>query len=59
MARIRLVREDLQDRQDEAGGLAGARLGGAQEVATREDYRDRFLLDGGGLGIALVCDCAQ
>jgi hypothetical protein len=44
----------LQQREGEAGGLAGARLGRAEEVAAGEDDRDGLRLDGGGDRVALV-----
>jgi hypothetical protein len=52
-------RQALQDREREAGGLAGAGLGGAQEVAARKDDGDGLGLDGGGFGVALLRDRAQ
>jgi len=54
-----LVGQPLKQRQREAGGLAGAGLRGAEQVASREYYRDRLRLDGGGCCIALVRDCAE
>jgi hypothetical protein len=51
--------ETLEHRQHEGGRLAGARLGAGHEVATREHDRDGLLLDGGGLGVALVRDGAE
>jgi hypothetical protein len=59
MAGVGLRREALQQRQREPGGLAGAGLGGAQQVAAGEDDGNRLLLDGGGNGVALVGDCAR
>jgi hypothetical protein len=44
----------LQNGQGEAGGLAGAGLRGAEQVASREHDRDGLKLDRGGLGIALL-----
>ena len=52
-------REALQQRQREAGGLAGAGLGGAEQVAAREDDGDGLRLDGGGFGVALLRDSAK
>ena len=49
--------EDVDHRQDEGGGLAGARLGASEDVATHQDDGDGLFLDRGGLGIALVGDC--
>ncbi len=51
--------EDLEHRQDERGGLAGAGLGAGEDVAAGEDEGDRLALDGGGLGVALVRDGAE
>jgi hypothetical protein len=59
MAAVRLGRQDLQQGQREAGGLTGAGLRGAQKIASREYDRDGLNLNGGGLGIALLCDSAQ
>jgi hypothetical protein len=59
MAGIRSRRQNLQHRQREAGGLAGAGLRGAEQIAAREHDRNRLRLDGGGLGIALLGDCAE
>ena len=41
----------MQDRQEESGRLAGARLGGGQYVAAGEDGRDRLRLNGSRLDI--------
>ncbi len=49
-----LGREALQDRQGKGGGLAGAGLGDAQQVAAREKMRDRLRLDRGRRGIAFL-----
>src|SRR5205814_2892415 len=46
--------EQLQDRQHEGRGLAGARLGSREDVSPVEDQRNGLLLDRGGLGVALV-----
>jgi len=51
--------EELQDRQDEGGRLAGAGLGAGEDIAAGKDQRDRLGLDGSGLGIALVRDHAD
>ena len=51
--------EDLDDRQHEGGGLAGAGLGAGEQVAALEDERDRLALDRGGLRVALVGDGAE
>jgi hypothetical protein len=52
-------RQALQQREREAGGLPGAGLRGAEKVAAREDEGNGLGLDGGGLGVALFCDCAK
>ena len=44
--------EDVDHRQDEAGGLAGAGLGDSDQVAVHQDRGDRLALDRGGLVIA-------
>jgi hypothetical protein len=49
----------LQDRQGEAGGLAGAGLGGGEQVAAGQDDGDGLRLDGGGRGVALLGDSAE
>jgi hypothetical protein len=59
MAAVRLLGQDLEERKGEAGGLAGSGLRGAQQVAAGEDYGNGLLLDRGGRGVALLCDCAQ
>jgi hypothetical protein len=59
LADVRLRRQVLDQRQREAGGLAGAGLGGAEEVAAGQDDRDGLLLDGGRDGVSLVRDCAD
>ncbi len=46
----------LQDRQREAGGLAGARLRAGEQVAATEDGRDRLLLDRGRRRVAEFVD---
>src|SRR6266516_1204627 len=46
------VRQPLQDRQHEGGGLAGAGLRRADEIPACKRQRDRFQLDGGGLLVA-------
>jgi hypothetical protein len=56
---VGLLGQPLQQRQREAGGLAGAGLRGAEQVASRENDRDCLKLDGGGSCIALVRDCAE
>ena len=59
VARRRCRPEQLDDREDERGGLAGPGLGAREHVATGEDERDRGRLDGRGLGVALVRDGAE
>jgi hypothetical protein len=49
----------LQHRQSEAGGLAGAGLRGAEQIPALQNDGDGLRLDGGGLGIALLGDCAE
>jgi hypothetical protein len=51
--------EALQQRKREAGRLAGAGLGGAEEVASGEDDGNGLRLDGGGFGVALLRDRAK
>ena len=53
-ARVRVRRQELQHREREAGGLAGAGLRRAEEVAAGEDHGDGLRLDGGGHGVALI-----
>src|SRR5690606_41142358 len=43
----------LEQRQGEAGGLAGAGLGAGEHIAALEDDGDGLGLDGGGLAVAL------
>ncbi len=52
-------REALQQRQREAGGLAGAGLSGAEKVLAREDDGDCLRLDGGGSYVTLLRDGAK
>jgi hypothetical protein len=51
--------EELQHRQREPGGLAGAGLSGAEEIAACEYYGNGLRLDGGGYGVTLLGDCAE
>ena len=44
--------EPVQDRQREGGGLAGAGLGDAQQVASGEDVGNGLGLDRRGLRVA-------
>jgi hypothetical protein len=48
----------LQQRQGEAGGLAGAGLRRAEQIAPGEDDRDGLRLDGCGFGVTLLGDSA-
>ena len=59
MAAIRLGTEDLEQREGEAGGLAGAGLRGAEKVLAGENDGNGLRLDGGGRGVALFRDCAE
>jgi hypothetical protein len=59
MARIGLLGQDLEEGKREAGGLAGAGLGGAQKIFAGENYGDGLRLDRGGRGVALVRDSAE
>jgi hypothetical protein len=49
----------LQQRQGEAGGLAGAGLGAGEDIAALQDDGNGLRLDGRGLGIAFVRDGAD
>jgi len=49
----------LQYRQRESGRLAGAGLRCAEEIFACEDYGNGLRLDGGGLGVTLLGDCAE
>ena len=51
--------EVLQDRQREAGGLAGAGLRGGQQIAALQHDRNGLQLDGGGFGVAALVDSAD
>ena len=46
----------LQQREREARGLAGAGLGGGEDVFSAKNRRDRLALDGGGCVVALLGD---
>jgi hypothetical protein len=50
------VVERVHDRKEEGRGLAGAGLGGGEEVVAGQDLGDGLGLDGGGLGVAQVVD---
>src|SRR5262249_28503261 len=59
---VRLKRrggEALEHGERERGGLAGGRLGAAEQIAAREDVRERRLLDGRGDVVALRGDGAE
>ena len=45
-AGVGLVAQPVEDRQHEGGGLAGPGLGGGEDIAARENERDRSGLDG-------------
>jgi hypothetical protein len=49
----------MQQRKRETRGLSSAGLSGTQKIAAREDHGDRLLLNGGGLGVALLGYRAQ
>ena len=49
--------ENIDHRQDEGGGLSGARLGTSEDISAHQDDGDGLFLDRGGLGIALLGDC--
>ena len=49
----------MQYRQGETGGLAGAGLGTSHEIAAFQHHGDGLLLDGRGLGVALLRNRAQ
>ncbi len=51
--------EDIDHRQGKAGGLAGAGLGTAQDVASLQDIRYGALLNGRRFAIAGVVDGLQ
>ncbi len=54
-----MLREALQQRQREAGGLAGAGLRAGEHVAALEDRRDGLGLHGRGHRVALFGDGAN
>jgi hypothetical protein len=49
----------LQKGQGKAGRLAGAGLRGAEKVPPCEDDGNRLDLNRGGLGVALLGNCAE
>jgi hypothetical protein len=59
MAAIRLGAQDLEEGKREAGGLAGAGLGGAQKILAGENDGDGLCLDRRGGGVTLFRDCAE
>jgi hypothetical protein len=59
MAAVRFRAQDLQKGEGEAGGLAGAGLGRAQEVLAGENNGNGLRLDRRGRGVALFRDCAE
>ena len=58
-ARIGVELEPFEDRQHECRGLAGAGLGGREEIAPFEDEGDRLGLDRRRGGVALLRDGSQ
>jgi hypothetical protein len=59
VADVGFPREELQHRQREPGGLAGAGLSGAEQISACEDYGNGLRLDGGRYGVTLLGDCAE
>jgi hypothetical protein len=59
MADVGFPGEELQHRQSEAGGLAGAGLRRAEQIPACEHDGNGLRLDGGGLGVTLLGDCAE
>ena len=55
----RIGREPLQNRQHEAGGLAGAGLRAGEHIAARENRGNRLQLDGGRRVVAFIGDSTQ
>ena len=49
-----ILSQPLQNRQGESGGLAGARLGAADQIAAFEQNGYRLFLDGGGGLVACI-----
>ena len=45
--------QDVDHREDEGGGLAGARLGASEDIAAHQDDGDGLFLDRGGRRVAL------
>ena len=59
LARLGIGGQAVQRGQRESGGLAGAGLGDAQQVAAFEQRRNGLALDRCGIGIAFVCERAE
>jgi len=59
VADVGFSREQLQYRQREGCRLASAGLRCAEEIPACEYYGNGLRLDGGGLGITLLGDCAE
>jgi hypothetical protein len=59
VADVGFSREQLQYRQREGCRLPGAGLRRAEEVLACEYYGNGLRLDGGGLGVTLLGDCAE
>src|SRR5690606_20851775 len=55
----RPVLQALQERQREAGRLAGAGLGAREDIATGEDFGNHSRLHGSGRGIATIGERAR
>ena len=53
------LRENIDHRQDETGGLSGARLGASEDVASHQNDGNGLFLDRGGRGVAFFGDCLQ
>ena len=58
-ARARPFSSRVSIGKDEGGGLAGAGLGDAENVAAGEDVRDGLFLDGGRSGVTGGRDCGE
>ena len=51
--------EALHERERERGRLAGAGLGGSNDVAPGQDQRNRLTLDGSRFGVAHLLDGSE
>jgi hypothetical protein len=51
--------QNIDHRQDEGSGLAGSGLGASKHISTHQNDGDGLFLDGGGLGVAFVCNCLE